>query len=217
VEQDEQQSDRWVYSLRQSGTTLPSPAIYTATDPRGVRLQQALRTSMYRTFRRLERDSVRATRGAEAVYALEARLARGFDPGLGSYVGAFGEGWMDASLLAMARLGYRGPLDPRVVGTADRIWGELGRNGLLLRYRPEVDGLPSREGAFGICAFWAVELLALQGRTTEAAALFDRALLLANDVGLLAEEFDPGTGEALGNVPQAFTHAGLISAALALA
>jgi putative endopeptidase len=81
VEQDEQQSDRWVYSLRQSGTTLPSPAIYTATDPRGVRLQQALRTSMYRTFRRLERDSVRATRGADAVFALEARLARGFDPG----------------------------------------------------------------------------------------------------------------------------------------
>jgi GH15 family glucan-1,4-alpha-glucosidase len=156
-------------------------------------------------FRR-ERDAVRAE--------IEAR---GFDPGLSSYVGAFGEGWMDASLLAMARLGYRGPLDPRVVGTADRIWEELGRNGLLLRYRPEVDGLPSREGAFGICAFWAVELLALQGRTTEAAILFDRALLLANDVGLLAEEFDPGTGEALGNVPQAFTHAGLISAALALA
>ncbi len=156
-------------------------------------------------FRR-ERDAVRTE--------IEAR---GFDPALGSYVGAFGEGWMDASLLVMARLGYRGPLDPRVVGTADRIWGELGRNGLLLRYRPEVDGLPSREGAFGICAFWAVELLALQGRAAEAAALFDRALLLANDVGLLAEEFDPGTGEALGNVPQAFTHAGLISAALALA
>jgi len=143
--------------------------------------------------------------------------SRGFDAARGSYVGAFGEDWMDASLLVMARLGYRSPQDPRVAGTADRIWEELGRNGLLLRYRPEVDGLPSREGAFGICAFWAVELLALQGRVVEAAALFDRALLLANDVGLLAEEFDPGTGEALGNVPQAFTHAGLISAALALA
>lgn len=117
----------------------------------------------------------------------------------------------------MAQLGYREPHDPRIVATVDRIWGELGRNGLLLRYRPGLDGLPSREGAFGICAFWAVELLALQGRTEDAEALFERALSLANDVGLLAEEFDPGTGEALGNVPQAFTHAGLISAALALA
>jgi putative endopeptidase len=83
VEQDEQDSDRWVYSLRQSGTTLPSPATYTATDPRSVRLQQALRTALYQTFRRLEMDSVRAMRSADAVYALEARLARGFDPGYG--------------------------------------------------------------------------------------------------------------------------------------
>jgi putative endopeptidase len=83
VEQDERNSDRWVYSLRQSGTTLPSPATYTATDARSVRLQQGLRTALYRTFRRLDRDSVHATRSAEAVYALEARLARGFDPGYG--------------------------------------------------------------------------------------------------------------------------------------
>ncbi len=134
----------------------------------------------------------------------------------GSYVGAFGEDWADASLLVMARLGYGSPLDPRIVATADRIWRELGRDGLLLRYRPEVDGIGSREGAFGICAFWAVELLAMQGRLDEAEALFCRAASLANDVGLLAEEYDPRTGAALGNVPHAFTHAGLISAALAL-
>ena len=154
-------------------------------------------------FRR-ERDAVRAS--------IEAHGYRD-----GSYVGAFGEDWADASLLLMARLGYLGPLDPRISGTADRIWRELGRDGLLLRYRPDVDGIASREGAFGICAFWAVELLALQGRLDEAEALFCRASALANDVGLLAEEYDPPTGDALGNVPQAFTHAGLISAAMALA
>jgi GH15 family glucan-1,4-alpha-glucosidase len=70
--------------------------------------------------------------------------------------------------------------------------------------------------AFGIYGFWAVKLLALQGRGEEAEALFNRAASLANDVGLLAEEYDPASGAALGNVPQAFTHAGLISAALML-
>ncbi len=154
-------------------------------------------------FRR-ERDALRA--------AIEDQGFRD-----GSYVGAFGEAWADASLLAMARLGYLDSMDPRMTGTADRIWRELGRGGLLLRYRPEVDGIPSSEGAFGICAFWAVELLAAQGKLDEAEALFCRASSLANDVGLLAEEYDPRTGAALGNVPQAFTHAGLISAALALA
>ncbi len=136
--------------------------------------------------------------------------------GSGSYVGAFGEDWVDASLLIMARLGFHDANHPRIVGTAERIWRELGRDGLLLRYLPEVDGLQSREGAFGICGFWAVELLALQGRAEEAQALFHRAASLANDVGLLAEEYDPASGAALGNVPQAFTHAGLISAALTL-
>ena len=137
--------------------------------------------------------------------------------GAGSYVGAFGEDWADASLLIMARLGFHDALHPRIVGTEERIWRELGRDGLLLRYLPEVDGLESREGVFGICGFWGVELLVLQGRTEEAEALFHRASSLANDVGLLAEEYDPSSGAALGNVPQAFTHAGLISAALMLA
>jgi len=136
--------------------------------------------------------------------------------GSGAYVGAFGEDWVDASLLIMARLGFHDARDPRILGTLARIQRELGREGLLLRYAPEVDGLPSREGAFGICGFWGVELLAMQGRMVEAEALFDRATMLANDVGLLAEEYDPVTGAALGNVPQAFTHAGLISAALML-
>ena len=159
---------------------------------------------------RQERDAIR-----------DSIESHGFQPGpdgaAGSYVGAYGEDWADASLLEMARLGYRDARDPRIVGTADRIWRELGRDGLLLRYRPGVDGMKSHEGAFGICAFWVVELLAMQGRLEEAEQLFCRAAGLANDVGLLAEEYDPGSGQALGNLPQAFTHAGLISAALALA
>ncbi len=154
-------------------------------------------------FRR-ERDAIRAAIDEE-----------GFRDG--SYVGAFGEEWADASLLVMARLGYLNASHPRVASTAERIWRELGRDGLLLRYGPEVDGISSREGTFGICAFWAVELFAAQGKLGEAEELFNRACLLANDVGLLAKEYDPATREALGNVPQAFTHAGLISAATALA
>ncbi len=148
--------------------------------------------------------------------AIESKGYRTSPDGTGSYVGAFGEDWADASLLIMARLGFHDANHPRIVGTADRIWRELERGGLLLRYLPEVDGLGSREGAFGICGFWAVELLALQERAKEAEALFRRAACLANDVGLLAEEYDPASGAALGNVPQAFTHAGLISAALML-
>ena len=149
----------------------------------------------------------------------EAIETQGFVAGTGggSYVGAFGEDWADASLLIMARLGFHDAGDARITGTAARTWQELGREGLLLRYGPEVDGLGSREGAFGICAFWAVELLALQGQVEKAEQLFCRATSLANELGLLAEEYDPRTGAALGNVPQAFTHAGLISAALALA
>ncbi len=149
--------------------------------------------------------------------AIEAEGYETAADGTGSYVGAFGEDWVDASLLIMARLGFHDANHPRIVGTADRIWRELGRDGLLLRYLPEVDGLPSREGAFGICAFWAAELLALQGSDDAAEKLFRRAASLSNDVGLLAEEYDPASGAALGNVPQAFTHAGLISAALTLA
>ena len=169
-----------------------------------LRMHDARHLDVPEALFRRERDALRAE--------IDGQGFRG-----GSFVGAFGEDWADASLLVMARLGYLEPNDARIQGTADRIWRELGRNGLLLRYLPEVDGIPAREGAFGICAFWAVELLAAQGRLEEGGALFDRVASLANDVGLLSEEYDPRTGAALGNVPQAFSHAGLISAALALA
>lgn len=173
-----------------------------------LRLAEAGRLRAPRQEFLREREAVRE--------AIETQGYREAPDGQGSYVGAFGEDWADASLLIMARLGFHDAHHPRIVATAERIWRDLGRQGLLLRYRPEVDGLGSREGAFGICGFWAVELLALQGRVEEAEALFHRAASLANDVGLLAEEYDPESGAALGNVPQAFTHAGLVSAALTL-
>src|SRR5690606_33558708 len=91
----------------------------------------------------------------------------------------------------------------------------LGRNGLLYRYLGE-DGLPPGEGAFGICSFWCAEAEAAQGDLEGARHSLERVLAHANDLGLFAEEYDPDTGEALGNLPQTFTHVGLIDAALAL-
>src|SRR5207302_5640617 len=111
--------------------------------------------------------------------------------------------------------GYTEASAPRMRSTFDRIQRELGMGGgLFKRY----DGpLTEGEGAFGICSFWAAECLALgAGSLEDATALFEDALGYANDVGLFAEEIVPGTGEALGNFPQAFTHLGLVNAALTL-
>ena len=96
--------------------------------------------------------------------------------------------------------------------TYDTIGRLLGRNGLLYRR----DNAERREGAFGICSFWAVDNLARRGDVDEAERLFDHLLGYASDLGLFGEEIDPDTGAALGNFPQAFTHIGLINAALAI-
>jgi len=116
-------------------------------------------------------------------------------------------------------VGFLEATDPRVVSTVAAVERELLVDGLVLRYRTEddgVDGLPAGEGVFLACSFWLVEVLALQGREDEATALFDRLLGLRNDVGLLAEEYDPRSGRQLGNFPQAFTHLALVEAAIAL-
>jgi GH15 family glucan-1,4-alpha-glucosidase len=93
------------------------------------------------------------------------------------------------------------------------------RDGLVLRYDTSTtdDGLPGGEGAFLACSFWLVQVYVLQGRLRDARELFERLLTLANDVGLLAEQYDPVAKRQLGNFPQAFSHVGLINAALALA
>jgi GH15 family glucan-1,4-alpha-glucosidase len=143
--------------------------------------------------------------------------SRGFNAALGSYVSELDGDRLDASLLLMGCLGYKSPDHVRMRGTFARIQERLGRNGLLYRYEPGSDHLPSAEGAFGICSFWAIDNLAGRGDRDAAEQTFDHLLSFANDVGLFAEEIDPDSGEALGNFPQAFTHVGLINGALALA
>jgi GH15 family glucan-1,4-alpha-glucosidase len=106
------------------------------------------------------------------------------------------------------------------VSTVDAIRRDLTYDGLVLRYHTDedgdVDGLPAGEGVFLACSFWLAEVLALQGKRDEARELFERLLTLRNDVGLLAEEWEPRAGRLVGNFPQAFTHLALVEAALAL-
>lgn len=142
--------------------------------------------------------------------------SRGYSERLGSYVSALDGDELDASLLLLAIYGYVDPAAPRMRQTCERIHERLGQDGLLYRYLGH-DGLPPGEGAFGICSFWGVECRARQGEVAKAAADFERVCSYANDVGLFAEEMDPESGTLLGNFPQAFTHVGLINAALTLA
>ncbi len=139
----------------------------------------------------------------------------GYDAGLNSYVAVFGRQEVDASLLLLDRMGYTDGDSARMRGTYDLVVTRLSANGLLYRYATQ-DGLPPGEGAFGICGFWAVGTLARMGELEAAHRSFQRQIDYANDLGLFSEEIDPATGELLGNFPQAFTHVGLIDAALTI-
>ncbi|MEU5462129.1 glycoside hydrolase family 15 protein [Streptomyces althioticus] len=144
---------------------------------------------------------------------------KGYDPARNTFTQSYGSRELDAALLLIPRAGFLPPDDPRVLGTIDAIRAELGQDGLVRRYTPDaagLDGLPGQEGAFLACTFWLVDALHMTGRTEEARALFERLLGLANDVGLLAEEYDTVNGRLLGNFPQAFSHIGLVNSALAL-
>ena len=144
---------------------------------------------------------------------------RGFDRDLNSFVQAYGSTRLDASLLVMPLVGFLPMSDPRMRGTVRAVEDRLLIDGeFVLRYEPENpgDGLPPGEGAFLACSFLLVDNYILQGRDAEARKLFDRLLSRCNDVGLLAEEFDPVTGRMLGNFPQAYSHIGLINCALNL-
>jgi GH15 family glucan-1,4-alpha-glucosidase len=144
--------------------------------------------------------------------------SHGYNEQIGSYTHTFDGDEMDASLLTLPLYGYIEGKHPRMRSTCARIHEKLARDGLVFRYETGTDdGLPPGEGAFGICSFWAVECVARGGNVAAATRTFERLLAYANDVGLFAEEIDPDTGEALGNFPQAFTHIGLINAALTLA
>ena len=133
-----------------------------------------------------------------------------------SYVGAYGFDYVDASLLLLTRYGFKRPDDPRMLGTWRRVKEELGHDGMIFRLSEGLDNLPPGEGVFVICSFWAVDYLARLGRLDEATRRFERVLGLANDLGLLAEEAESDDATPLGNFPQAYSHLGLITAALAL-
>lgn len=142
----------------------------------------------------------------------EAILTRGWSASKRAFAQSFDSDELDAAALLVPLVGFLPPGDERVLSTLDAIERELVEDGLVLRYRSE-DGLSGDEGTFVICSFWLVSALARAGRRERAEQLFDRVVGFANDVGLLAEEIDPRTGELLGNFPQAFSHVGLVTAA----
>jgi GH15 family glucan-1,4-alpha-glucosidase len=143
----------------------------------------------------------------------------GFNTRIGSFVQSYGSEELDASLLLLPLVGFLPPEDPRIVGTVAAIERTLVRNGFVDRYHSDesVDGLPVGEGAFLPCSFWLADNYCLLGRHADAQRLFEELLGLANDVGLLSEEYDPHEKRLLGNFPQAFSHVGLVNTALNLA
>ena len=148
-------------------------------------------------------------------------LTRGFDPVRNTFVQSYGSGEVDASLLRLPAVGFLPAADPRMTGTVEAIRRELSvGDDLLLRYsaraRGSVDGLDETENAFLACSFWLADNLAASGRRDEAGELFERLLTLSNDVGLLAEQYDPARRELIGNFPQALSHLALVNTALLL-
>jgi GH15 family glucan-1,4-alpha-glucosidase len=142
-----------------------------------------------------------------------------FDAELGAFTQSYGSKQLDASVLLLPLVGFLPPTDARVRGTVEAIERRLMVDGLVLRYDTAStdDGLPAGEGAFLACSFWLADNLILLGRTADARRLFERLLALRNDVGLLAEEYDPRLKRLVGNFPQAFSHLALVDTALNLA
>ena len=135
-----------------------------------------------------------------------------------TFTQAYGSTALDASLLLIPRVGFLPATDPRVLGTIDAVRRELSDGGLVKRYRTTEtdDGIRGSEGLFIACSFWLVDALYASGQQRDAIDLFERLLLLRNDVGLLSEEWDPGAQRQLGNTPQAFSHFALVVSALQL-
>jgi GH15 family glucan-1,4-alpha-glucosidase len=144
---------------------------------------------------------------------------QGYDSERRTFTQYYGSKELDASVLNIPLVGFLPGDDERVTGTIDAISSELGRDGFVSRYSTADtdDGLSGDEGQFLACSFWLVSALALNGREDEARTLFERLIGLANDLGLLAEEYDVGRQRQVGNFPQAFSHLTLVRAATAMA
>jgi GH15 family glucan-1,4-alpha-glucosidase len=156
---------------------------------------------------------------AERAALREAILTRGFNEKLGSFTQTFDGDTLDASLLLIPRTGFLEAHDPRMVSTVAAIERGLIVDGLVRRYdtHESQDGLPPGEGVFLACSFWLADNLAYQGRLDEARALFHRLMAIANDLGLIAEEYSPELKRQVGNFPQAFTHIAIVNTAFAIA
>ena len=175
-----------------------------------VALDRALRLAARRG---LPADHARWTATRDAIHV--AIMEKGYSSAKRSFVQRFGGEALDASMLLAPLVKFIGPTDPRMLGTLDAISRELESDHLVHRYDPRLapDGLDGDEGTFSICTFWLAEARARAGRLEEARLTLEKMLGYANHLGLYAEEISL-TGEALGNFPQAFTHLGLISAAV---
>jgi GH15 family glucan-1,4-alpha-glucosidase len=178
---------------------------------RAVRTVEMDPTALHDGRRRIDGDWLRQRRAEVRAEVLD----RGFDAERHSFVQHYGSKALDASLLMIPLVGFLPADDERVRGTLDAIARELMPQGLVCRYQSEsgVDGLPPGEGAFLPCSFWFADNLALMGRVEEARAMYERLVGLCNDVGLLAEEYDPGRGRLVGNFPQAMSHVALVNTA----
>lgn len=161
----------------------------------------------------LEGPLERWTQARDAIH--DEVCMKAYDHEKGAFVQYYGARDVDASALLMPLVGFLPVDDPRVKRTIEAIERDLSNDGLLLRYRSKrsTDGLPPGEGCFLPCSFWLADVYVLQGRMDEARALFERLVGLANDVGLLSEEYDPENHRMLGNFPQAFTHVALVNTA----
>ncbi len=177
-----------------------------------VALDRALRLSVKES---LPADGDRWLANRDELY--QTVMARGFSEAKRSFVQALDGDALDASMLLAPMVKFVSPTDPRMLGTLDAIERELQSDNLVRRYDPRVapDGLGEEEGTFSICTFWLAEDLARAGRLEQARLIFEKMLGYANHLGLYSEEIGL-TGELLGNFPQAFTHLGLISAAVNL-
>ena len=177
---------------------------WTAVD-RGIALaEESLRRAPVPRWRKVAREMLKSIH------------ENGVDPARDCFVQSYGSTALDSSLLLIPSTGVCDHGEPRMVHTVDAIRADLEEDGLLLRYRTDAvdDGLGhDREGFFLACTFWLAECLAGQGRLQEARDVYDRAASTSNDLGLFAEEFDPRTGELLGNFPQGLTHLSHIGAA----
>jgi GH15 family glucan-1,4-alpha-glucosidase len=141
--------------------------------------------------------------------------AKGFDPVQNSFVESYGSTWLDASVLAVSLVGFLPASDPRVRGTISAIEKQMMRDGFVLRHDPReiTDEIQPIEGAFLACSLWLADAHVLGGDIAKAQALFDRVVAVANDLGLLAEEYDSEARRQTGNFPQALTHIALINTA----